>query len=121
DVTAAAGVLAPRALLVLGQSADRAHNGDAPVDFAYGTRLQLNNDADRIVLCAGACAAGVTLASFAWAAPFGPEYAGHAIVVEAGGTCPAADAYGAGGNFGTPGRSNPACARGAADGGSDRD
>ena len=34
---------------------------------------------------------------------------GHAVVVGTGLSCPAADAYGTGGNFGTPGRSNPPC------------
>lgn len=111
DVAVDAGVLAPRALLVLGQSADRAHNGDAPVDRPYGTRLAFNNGADRIALCAGPCAEGAVLAVFEWAAAFGAEYVGHAVVVDPdGSTCRAADAYGAAGDFGSPGRANPPCA-----------
>jgi Lamin Tail Domain len=110
EVAVDAGVLAPGALLVLGQSADRAHNGDAPVDVAYGTRLALTNGADRVALCVGPCADGVMVDTFAWTAPFGDAYVGHAVVVERDGAiCPATEAYGAGGNFGTPGRANPSC------------
>jgi hypothetical protein len=105
-----AGVLAPRALLVLGQSTDRAHNGDAPVDRAYGTRLAFNNGADRLTLCAGPCAEGVVLASFAWTS-LGAAYAGRAVIVTASGaTCPASEPYGSGADLGTPGRPNPPCA-----------
>lgn len=104
------GILAPRALLVLGQSADRAHNGDAPVDRAYGTRLAFNNGADRLTLCAGPCAEGVVLASFTWTS-LGSAYAGRAVIVTASGaTCPAAEPYGSGADLGTPGRPNPPCA-----------
>jgi hypothetical protein len=115
-----AGILGPRALLVLGQSADRAHNGDAPVDRAYGTRLAFNNGADRLSLCAGPCAGGVVLASFAWTtASFGAAYAGRAVIVTAAGaTCPATEPYGSGADLGTPGRPNPPCAT-QADGGRD--
>jgi hypothetical protein len=109
DVAVDAGVVAPRALLVLGQSIDRAHNGDAPVDRAYGTRLQLNNAGDRISICAGPCGSGAPLATFAWTSSFGAGAAGHAIAVGSGVTCLASEAYGAGGNFGTPGATNPAC------------
>jgi hypothetical protein len=112
------GVLAAGGLLVLGQSSDRAHNGDAPVTIAYGTKLSLNNGADRIAVCAGPCATGVVLDTVAWTAPWGEAYVGHAVVVERGGvTCPAEEPYG-GGNFGSPGRANPPC---PSDGGSDRD
>jgi hypothetical protein len=112
EVAVAGGVLEPRALLVLGQSADRDHNGGAPVDFAYGTRLAFNNGGDRLTLCAGPCAAGVVLATFAWTAAFGADYAGRAVVVtSAGTTCPATVPYGDGGvDFGTPGRPNGPCA-----------
>src|SRR6201999_1919573 len=98
-----AGVLAPGGVLVLGQSVDRAHNGDAPVDLAYGTKVSLNNGADRIALCLGPCADGVTLDAVAWTAPWGDAFVGHAVVVERGGaTCPAEEPYGAAGNFGSP-------------------
>jgi hypothetical protein len=104
------GILSAGGLLVLGQSIDRAHNGDAPVDLAYGTKLSLNNDADRVALCLGPCASGVALDAVAWSAPWGAAYVGHAVVVEPGGrTCPAAEPYGAGGNFGSPGGPNPPC------------
>jgi hypothetical protein len=113
-----AGVLLPRTLLVLGQSADRTHNGDAPVDRAYGTRLAFNNGADKLVLCAGPCASGGVLASFTWTA----SYAGRAVVVApTGATCPATETYGAGPDLGTPGRPNPPCAPQADAGGDGAD
>jgi Lamin Tail Domain len=109
EVAIDAGLLAPGARLVLGQSADHAHNGDAPVDLAYGTRLSLNNGAERIALCLGACADGLEFDAFAWTVAWGDAYIGHAIIRSAGATCAAQDAYGTGGNFGTPGRPNPPC------------
>jgi hypothetical protein len=111
DAAVEAGVLAPGARLVLGQSLDRARNGDAPVDVVYGTKLALNNDTDTVSVCLGACADGVVLASFTWLAPFGPAFAGHAVSIDlpAGTTCPGATPYGADGNFGTPGQPNPPC------------
>lgn len=112
DVALSAGVLPSGGLLVLGQSADRSHNGDAPVDVAYGTRLMLRNGAGHVAICLGACAGGVTLDELDWQVAWGDAYAGHAVVVERGGaTCPAGEPYGAGGNFGTPGAANPPCAR----------
>jgi hypothetical protein len=110
EVAVDAGVLAAGGLLVLGQSIDRAHNGDAPVDLAYGTKLSLNNGGDRVAICLGPCASGVELDVVSWTAPWGDPYTGHAVVVEPGGaTCPAEEPYGGGGNFGTPGRPNPPC------------
>jgi hypothetical protein len=112
DVALSAGALPSGGLLVLGQSTDRAHNGDAPVDVAYGTRLMLRNGAGRVAICLGACAGGVTLDELDWQLAWGDAYAGHAVVVERGGvTCPAGEPYGTGGNFGTPGAANPRCAR----------
>jgi hypothetical protein len=114
DSAVAAGVMAPGALLVLGQSLDRAHNGDAPVDLTYGTKLALNNGADRIAVCLGACAGGDTLDALAWTTAWGAAYVGHAVVVDpkTGSTCPAAKAYGKGGNYGSPGQANPPCPSG---------
>ncbi|HEY2731786.1 MAG TPA: lamin tail domain-containing protein [Polyangia bacterium] len=110
EVAVDGGVLAPRGLLVLGQSVDRAHNGDAPVDLAYGTKLVLNNGDDRIALCLGPCADGLTLDAVTWTAAWGDAYVGHAVVIERGGaTCPAAEPYGSGGNFGSPGVANAPC------------
>jgi hypothetical protein len=112
DVALSAGVLPSGGLLVLGQSADRSHNGDAPVDVAYGTRLMLRNGAGHVAICLGACAGGVTLDELDWQVEWGDAYAGRAVVIERGGvTCPASEPYGAGGNFGTPGAANPPCAR----------
>jgi hypothetical protein len=115
DVAIDAGVLQAGALLVLGQSADRAHNGDAPVDLAYGTRLSLNNGGDRVAICLGACASGLTLDAVAWTAPWGADYVGHAVIVAPGATCPAEEPYGADGNFGSPGHANPPCPRAPAE------
>jgi hypothetical protein len=111
DVAIDAAVLAAGARLVLGQSLDRAHNGDAPVDVSYGTRLALNNDADTIAVCLGPCADGVVLDAFVWTAPFEEAFVGHAITVDldTGKTCAAATPYGTGGNFGTPGAPNAPC------------
>jgi hypothetical protein len=111
DVAVPAGVLAAGARLVLGQSLDRAHNGDAPVEVSYGTKLALNNDADRIAVCLGPCGDGVLLDDFPWSAPFGAAYAGHAVVIDyrTAANCPATEPYGAGGNFGTPGGPDPIC------------
>jgi lamin tail-like protein len=109
DVAVDAGVLPAGALLVLGQSTDRAHNGDAPVDRAYGTRLSLNNGGDRVAVCLGPCASGLTLDAVTWTAPWGVDYVGHAVIVAPGATCPAEEPYGTGGNFGSPGRANPPC------------
>ena len=111
DVAIDAGVLAAGGLLVLGQSTDRAHNGDAPVGRAYGTRLMLDNGGDRVAVCLGACASGLTLDAVAWTAPWGADYVGHAVIVAPGATCPAEEPYGADGNFGSPGRVNPPCPR----------
>jgi hypothetical protein len=112
EVAVDAGVLAAGGLLVLGQSVDRAHNGDAPVALAYGTKLALNNGADRVALCLGSCAGGPTLDAVAWMAAWGEAYAGHAVVIERDGTtCPATEPYGSAGNFGSPGRTNPPCPR----------
>ncbi|HEX4406027.1 MAG TPA: lamin tail domain-containing protein [Polyangia bacterium] len=129
DVAIDAGVLPAGALLVLGQSTDRAHNGDAPVDLAYGTRLSLNNGGDRVAICLGPCASGLTLDTVAWTAAWGADYVGHAVIVAPGATCPAEQPYGADGNFGSPGGANPPCPRaiaepadgGAVDGGSTTD
>jgi hypothetical protein len=110
EVAVDARVLPGGGLLVLGQSIDRAHNGDAPVDVAYGTKLALSNGADQLVLCLGPCATGVRLDAVAWTSAWGDAYVGHAVVIERDGTtCPAEVAYGAGGNFGSPGRANPPC------------
>jgi hypothetical protein len=111
DVAVEAGVLAGGGRLVLGQSLDRAHNGDAPVDVSYGTKLALNNDADRIAVCLGPCADGVVLDEVPWSAALGAAYIGHAVIIDykTGAHCPATDPYGAGGNFGTPGGPDLGC------------
>lgn len=100
-----ATVLPPGGCLVFGQSADRERNGGAPVVAAYGTTIVFNNDADRVSLCLGPCATGITLDQVSWMALPG-IYDGHALVLDADGTrCPAVAAFGVEGSFGTPGTS----------------
>jgi hypothetical protein len=111
EVAVAAGVLAPGAVLLLGQSADPTKNGGAPVTLAYGTTISLNNDGDTITLCLGSCAGGLILDRVSWSGDLGPSYDGHAAMVTAGtGTfCPADQPFGTAGSFGTPGAPNPPC------------
>lgn len=107
-----AWTLGPGLVRVLGQSADRAKNGDAPVDLVYGTQLGLNNAADRVALCWVSCAE-VMLDEIRWddsvASP-----SGRALVIGASDhRCPASTPYGpaVSGSFnaGTPGGPNDAC------------
>jgi hypothetical protein len=111
DVPARGGVLAPGARVVLGQSADPSVNGGTPVDVAYGTRLALNNDAEQISICAGACAGGVVIDHVTWTGA-GAAYDGRALVLDRGAnlTCPASQPFGAAGDFGTPGEADAGCA-----------
>jgi hypothetical protein len=112
EVAVDAGVLAPGAVVVLGQSADATKNGGAPVAFAYGNTISLNNDGDSITICLGACADGLILNSVSWGSDLGAAYDGHAVMVapEGGAFCPAAEPFGSAGSFGTPGAANPPCA-----------
>ncbi len=105
-----AGVLAPGALLVVGQSTDRAKNGGAPVDLGYGLAVSLNNDGDRLMLCLGPCDQGVLLDRVVWENP-GSDFDGHAMIIDvaAGARCPATDSFGTAGSAGTPGAPNPPC------------
>ena len=68
DVAAAAGTIAARALLLLGQSSDPSKNGGAPVSVAYGTKLILVNGDGQLSVCLGACASGVVLDTVSWGA-----------------------------------------------------
>jgi hypothetical protein len=110
DVAAPAGVIAPGARLVLGQSADASKNGGAPIAIAYGTRLGLNNDGEQLSLCIGACAGGLVIDHVGWDA-LAAAYDGHAMVFDrdSGATCPATRPFGTGGDFGTPGAADDAC------------
>jgi hypothetical protein len=110
DVAAPAGIIAPGARLVLGQSADATKNGGAPIAIAYGTRLGMNNDGEEISLCIGACAAGLVVDHVAWGA-LAAAYDGHAMVFDRDGgtTCPATQPFGTAGDFGTPGAPDDAC------------
>jgi hypothetical protein len=110
DIAVSAGLLPPGGLLVLGQSVDPTKNGGAPVSAAYGTRLILNNDGEQVSVCLGPCATGVVLDQVSWGTT-GPAYDGHALVIDpvTRQFCPAQEAFGTAGDFGTPGRPNPAC------------
>jgi hypothetical protein len=110
DVPAAAGTIAARSILLLGQSGDPSKNGGAPVSVAYGTKLILLNGDGQLSICLGACASGVVLDTVSWGT-LGADYTGHALVVDptTKSFCPAAAPFGAGGSFGTPGASNPPC------------
>ena len=83
DVAAPAGLVAPGGRVVMGQSADAATNGGAPVSVAYGTRLMLNNGGEEVSLCLGPCAEGVVLDRVTWG-DLGAAYDGHALVLDRG-------------------------------------
>ena len=125
EVAVDAGLLAPGAILVLGQSLDPARNGGAPVAVSVGNVISLNNGGDLIRLCLGPCAGGVVIAEVSWAANLGPAFDGHAAVVgtgpgpsDSGGEvdgagaivfCPADQPFGTAGSFGRPGLPDPPC------------
>jgi len=110
-------ILSPGARAVLIQSADATKNGGITLGLAsgvfggsFGTRVSLNNDADTIAVCAGACAGGVVIAQFTWDASLGADYDDHALSIDDGGRrCPAPTPFGDAGSFGTPGTENPPC------------
>ena len=118
DVAAAAGIIAPGALLLLGQSADPAKNGGAPVAVAYGTKLILLNANGQLSLCLGACASGIVIDTVSWGT-LSDDQTGHALIVDPAtkGICLAAVPFGTAGSFGTPGAPNPPCVENV-DGGS---
>lgn len=107
--------LGPGARAVLMQSAEPTKNGGVtwPLNAVvgiFGTRVSLNNDADTIAVCAGACAPGSMLASVTWDSTVGGEFDGHALVIDdQGRRCPATVAFGDAGSFGTPFAANDAC------------
>jgi hypothetical protein len=111
EAPAPAGIIAPGARVVLGQSVDPATNGGAPVTVAYGTRIALNNDGEEIAICIGTCAGGVVIDRVLWKT-LGGGYDGHALVVDrdANLICPATQPFGAAGDFGTPGDTDISCA-----------
>jgi len=111
EVPASAGIIAPGARVVLGQSTDAGLNGGAPVTVAYGTRLALNNDGEEIAICIGTCASGVVIDRLSWKT-LGAGYDGHALVVDHGAnlTCAATQPFGTAGDFGTPGDPDSGCA-----------
>jgi hypothetical protein len=112
DVAAPVAPVAAGGRVVLGQSADAATNGGAPVSVAYGTRLALNNDGEELSLCLGPCADGVVLDRVTWG-ELGAAYDGHALVLDRAAvtTCAAEQPFGTAGDFGTPGEPDASCAR----------
>ncbi len=110
-----APLLAPGARAILIQSGDATKNGG--IMFAadtsggtFGTLVSLNNDADTISICVGACATGILVDRVSWDASLGAGYDGHALVIdETGRRCPAALPFGTAGSFGTPFAPNPSC------------
>jgi hypothetical protein len=118
DVAAAAGTIAPGALLLLGQSTDPAKNGGAPVAIAFGTKLILPNANGQLSLCLGACASGVVIDMVSWGT-LTDDQTGHALIVDPAtkGICVASAPFGTAGSFGTPGAPNPPCVENV-DGGS---
>ena len=110
DVAAAAGTIAPGALLLLGQSSDPTKNGGAPVAIAYGTKLILLNANGQLSLCLGACASGVVIDTVSWGT-LSDDQTGHALIVDPAtkALCFATAAFGTAGSFGTPGAPNPLC------------
>ena len=121
DVAAAAGTIAPGALLLLGQSSDPTKNGGAPVAVAYGTKLILINANGQLSICLGACASGVVLDTVSWGAQSDGDI-GHALIVDPAtrGLCVASAPFGTAGSFGTPGAPNSPCVENV-DGGSRAD
>ena len=111
EASAPAGIIAPGARVVLGQSVDAITNGDAPVAVAYGKGIALNNDGEEIAICIGTCAGGVVIDRLSWKT-LGAGYDGHALVVDhdASLTCAATQPFGTAGDFGTPGEPNSGCA-----------
>jgi hypothetical protein len=111
DVAVDAGVLAPGALLVLGQSLDPTKNGGAPIAFSFGNVISLNNGGDSISICLGPCATGVVLDQVVWTADLGTAFDGHAEIVGSvpGLFCAADQPFGDAGSFGSPGEPNPPC------------
>ena len=121
DVAAAAGTIAPGALILLGQSIDPAKSGGAPVAVAYGTKLILLNANGQLTICLGACASGVVIDAVSWGALSDAD-TGHALIVDPAtkGLCRAMAPFGTAGSFGTPGAANPSCVENV-DGGSRAD
>ncbi len=118
DVAVAAGLLAPGALLLLGQSSDPAKNGGAPVAIAYNAKLILVNANGQLSICVGACASGVVIDAVFWGV-LSDDQTGHALIVDPAtrALCPASAPFGTSGDFGTPGAPNPPCVENV-DGGS---
>ena len=107
--------LAPGERAVLIQSGDPTKNGGIALGAnapggTFGTLVSLNNDADTISICVGACATGVLIDRVSWDASLGTGYEGHALVIdEAARRCPATLPFGDAGSFGTPFLANAPC------------
>lgn len=111
----AAPLLAPGARAILVQSGDATKNGgitfaaDAP-GGTFGTLVSLNNEADAISICIGACTTGILIDRVSWDASLGAGYDGHALVIDdQARRCPAVAPFGTAGSFGTPFAPDPPC------------
>jgi hypothetical protein len=107
--------LAAGAVAVFIQSSDPTKNGGIALGgttpgASFGTLVSLNNDADTISLCLGACATGTLIDRVAWDASLGSGYDGIALVIDDSmRRCPATLPFGDAGSFGTPGAANASC------------
>jgi hypothetical protein len=106
--------------LVLGRSSNTSENGNAPVDYAYGSDGQtLGNGSDEIVLVLPDGTTEIARVEYDNGATF-PDLTGESMQLDpaflnandydnGGNWCPSLTAYGDG-DLGTPGMSNEACA-----------
>ena len=100
---------------VLGRSSDTAANGGVTVDYVFdGTRFQLGNNEDEVVLSLG----GVELDRVVYDQKLFPDTKGRSMQLQVIDTtsndtgtnwCEGTLTYGADGNIGTPGAVNDTC------------
>lgn len=107
-------IVAGGATVVFGADADPAVNGGAPVSYAWGTTMDLGNDADELLIGAGALVIDAVLWDDAWPSPRGAAMQLSDQVQDAVGNddpaswCDATQPFGDG-DLGTPGASNDPC------------
>ena len=113
--TAVVSQLGPGVRAILIQSGDATKNGGISLGGGslvgtFGTLVSLNNQADVISICVGACATGVVIDRVSWDETLGPGYDGHALSIDDDGRrCPAITPFGDAGSFGTPLAANQPC------------
>jgi cysteine-rich repeat protein len=111
-------VIEPHDFVVLGRNADFFFNGGVPVDYAYGSKFNLANSRDRIMLVWNNTI--IDKVEYAIGNTF-PKATGHSLSLDpskfsadandiGANWCPTPDQYELdGGDFGTPGEMNPPC------------